>query len=436
MLKPSRWLYISSMAAGASLVLTLILAPQFTSNVLAADQASFKYTGAGSCSAAKCHGSASDKRSGATLTNEYTVWASKDKHNSAFKILFENEAKEILKKYDGGTDPSKSDKCLTCHTTGDATRYNMGLDYVAYKDKSFQGPKFDVEGGVSCESCHGPAEKWIQDHSKEGWTDEMRAKYKTSKALFAATGLWDTKEIMMRADNCVSCHLRIDSKMIDAGHPTLGFELAFYSNEMPPHWKDKDAWFTGTAWVAGQAATLREALDQLADYAGKGAGGDLITEAADRARTNALLLRHGLPSAADTLNKLAADIAAAGGDKGKLTAVAKAGTASIAGWTDSINGMKFDEDKTFALVQKLFSDQDLAAIGYGAFQQQYNSIDSVYGTYAASAENAKEAGMEAVDGILDQMGKKVLDADDYTDKEKAIAKQLIQELSKAGKTLK
>jgi len=415
----------------------LILAPQFTSNAQAAEETKFKYTGAGSCSAAKCHGSASAKRAGATLTNEYTVWVTKDKkHNGAFNVLFEKESKDILKKYDGGADPSKSDKCLTCHTTGDATRYNMGLDYVAYKDKSLQGPKFDMEAGVSCESCHGPAEKWIQDHAKKGWTDQMRGKHKSRKALFAATGLWDTKQIMMRADNCVSCHLRIDSKMIEAGHPTLGFELAFYSNEMPPHWTDKDAWFTGSAWVAGQAAVLREALNQLADYVGSGADGELVAEAADRARTHALLLRHGLASAGDTLNKLAADIAAAGGDKGKLTAIAKAGTAKIASWTDSINGLKFDEDKMLALAQKLFSDQDIAAIGYDAFEQQYNSIDSVYGTFASVSENAKEAGLDAVDGILDQMGEKVLDADDYTDKVKAIAKKLIQDLSKAGKTLK
>ena len=136
------------------------------------------------------------------------------------------------------------------------------------------------------------------------------------------------------------------------------------------------------------------------------------------------------------MNKLAADIAAAGGDKGKLTAIAKAGTAKIASWTDSINGLKFDEDKMLALAQKLFSDQDIAAIGYDAFEQQYNSIDSVYGTFASVSENAKEAGLDAVDGILDQMGEKVLDADDYTDKVKAIAKKLIQDLSKAGKTLK
>ena len=436
MLKPSRWLYVSSMVAAASLVVAVVFAPQLNSSAQAAGNTKFKFTGAGSCSAAKCHGSASAKRSGATLTNEYTVWASKDSHNGAFKLLHDKDAKIILKAYDGGTDPSKSDKCLTCHTTGDANRYNMGLDYVAYKDKILQGPKFDIEGGVSCESCHGPAEKWVEDHAKKGWTDQMRAKHKNGKALFAATGLWDTKQIMMRANNCVSCHLRIESKMVEAGHPTLGFELAYYSNEMPPHWKDKDDWFTVTAWVAGQAATLRESLNQLDDYAGSGADGELIAEAADRARTHALLLRHGLASAADTLSKLAADISAAGEDKGKLSATAKAGAAKIAGWADTINGMNFDEDKTLALAQKLFGDESIADIGYDAFEQQYNSIDSIYGTFADAAENASDDGLDAVDGVLEQIEEDVLDADDYTDEEKAIAKKLIQALSKAGKSLK
>jgi hypothetical protein len=205
---------------------------------------------------------------------------------------------------------------------------------------------------------------------------------------------------------------------------------------MPPHWKDKNDWFTGTAWVAGQVATLREALNQLDDYASKGADDDLVAEAADRVRTHALLLRHGLAAGADTLNKLATDIAAAGEDKGKLSSIAKAGAAKIAGWTDTINGMTFDEDKTLALAQKLFGDESFAAIGYDAFEQQYNSIDSIYGTFADFSENAKEDGLDAVDGVLDEIGEKVLDADDYTDKEEAIAKKLIQALSKAGKGLK
>ena len=58
------------------------------------------------------------------------------------------------------------------------------------------------------------------------------------------------------------------------------------------------------------------------------------------------------------------------------------------------------------------------------------------GNYPPDVNEFEEAGLDAVDGILDQMGEKVLDADDYTDKVKAIAKKLIQDLSKAGKTLK
>ena len=48
--------------------------------------------------------------------------------------------------------PEKAKICLDCHATH-------------IEDASLKGEKFSIEDGVSCESCHGAAEKWIGPHT-------------------------------------------------------------------------------------------------------------------------------------------------------------------------------------------------------------------------------------------------------------------------------
>ena len=225
----------------------------------------FKYTGAGACSATTCHGSAKPKNAGLTQSNEFTIWSQKDKHAKAFEALYSDDAQAIAKAMGLG-EAAKAEKCLTCHTTGDGSRTGMGG--VAYKDKALQGTKYDAEEGVSCNACHGPAGKWLDPHTKQGWTTEQRKANPDKAKLFKALGLYDTKPVMARANNCVSCHLRIDVKMIEAEHPPLYFELSTNSENMPPHWKDKGAYLRPKLWAAGQTAALRESLRQLAERAG------------------------------------------------------------------------------------------------------------------------------------------------------------------------
>jgi len=87
-----------------------------------------------------CH--STDKKAG----THFKVWEDL-RHAKAFATLLTDKAKESAKKH-GIDDPSKDERCLSCHTVkGTPT----------------------LEEGVSCEACHGPAEAYLKPHEKEGY---------------------------------------------------------------------------------------------------------------------------------------------------------------------------------------------------------------------------------------------------------------------------
>jgi hypothetical protein len=77
-----------------------------------------------------------------------------------------------------------------------------------------------MSDGVACETCHGPAQRWIRTHVEP---DATHAKN-------IANGMYPTADDVQRARLCQSCHLGtaekfVDHRMIAAGHPRLAFEL-------------------------------------------------------------------------------------------------------------------------------------------------------------------------------------------------------------------
>jgi len=96
-----------------------------------------KYVGLAACKA--CH---SNSKIGGV---EYATYQ-KESHKDAFKALQSDQAKKIAKEK-GIADPTKSDKCMGCHT-------------AAYGKKDLQSPTYKDSDGVSCEACHGPGEKY------------------------------------------------------------------------------------------------------------------------------------------------------------------------------------------------------------------------------------------------------------------------------------
>ncbi len=206
-----------------------------------------QYTGPGSCASSSCHGAIQPRTETDVQQNEYSTWVVQDKHAKAYTVLSNPQSKRIARNLKLSDPPEKAAKCLACHA----------LDVPA----SRRARTFELDDGVSCENCHGPASAWLGPHTSKNWTHEQSVRL----------GMYDTKNLVKRSELCLSCHLgtadkSVDHEMLAAGHPDLTFELDSFSAVMPRHWKEhpeKDPWANVRAWSVGQAVQLREALRQL-----------------------------------------------------------------------------------------------------------------------------------------------------------------------------
>jgi len=209
-----------------------------------------KYLGPGSCAAAACHGNIAPQKTASVQQNEYSTWVVQDRHAAAFRAL-QNPISQRMGKLLGIGKPEESPRCLTCHAL-----------YVA---ESAKGRNFDLNDGVSCESCHGPSSEWLGNHTLKGW----------SRKKSIAAGMVDNWDLVRRSEQCLSCHLGdgkryVDHEMIAAGHPDLVFDLESYTAAMPPHWRPEADAQVLRAWSVGQAVQLRESLERLSRRASSG----------------------------------------------------------------------------------------------------------------------------------------------------------------------
>lgn len=230
------------------------------------------FVGAGSCSASACHSGRAEpafvpggdvfppltQRERGVPGNEYTTWT-KDPHSRAYEVLH-NEVSHRISKSRSGVPAYEDALCLRCH-----------VHPLFEKGKHSE---WFASDGVSCESCHGPAQNWLHEHYRPGW------KEKTAKEKLAE-GMCDTRSLIARVRLCVDCHVgspeaEVNHDLIAAGHPRLNFEFAAFHARMPHHWpdaKDKDPDWGGTpdfearAWVVGQVISAKAALQLLAHRA-------------------------------------------------------------------------------------------------------------------------------------------------------------------------
>jgi hypothetical protein len=109
------------------------------------------------------------------------------------------------------------------------------------------GTATTLEFGVSCQACHGPAEKYVAAHADDeswGWR-VLKAEVKEKQF-----GMTDLRDPLKRARLCASCHVGsppadegqparfIEHRWYAAGHPPLpSFEYAAFAAQMPPHWR-------------------------------------------------------------------------------------------------------------------------------------------------------------------------------------------------------
>jgi len=225
-----------------------------------------KYLGNASCAGSECHSADKPKeQTGQMIGDEANIWAEADPHALAYETLGNKDSQKIAAALNLGK-ATDSSRCLSCHA----------MDAPPPQ----RGEKFAMNNAVGCESCHGPAEKWLEPHKKAGWTAEQR-KSVGADGLLKQHGLIDTSNLSVRAHTCVACHLQIDRDLIDAGHPPLEFELYAYNyyvskkpgKEYRVHWGDglePPKFWDAKLWAAGQAAAHEAASAQVEQWKTKG----------------------------------------------------------------------------------------------------------------------------------------------------------------------
>ena len=220
---------------------------------LAPNKAEAKYFGAASCASMACHNFNGPEGS---LRSEYSTWANEDKHSKAFTVLHSPRSHRMARNLRQKEDVLATEDalCLKCHATNDGKTANVG-------------PRYVLEDGVSCEACHGPSDRYLTSHYQYGF------KEMTPEAKEKDFGLRNTKDLVKRAELCITCHVGDGSKevnhdLIAAGHPRLNFEFAAYHGNYHKHWFDsadkaRNKDFYARAWLVGQLVTAKSALDLL-----------------------------------------------------------------------------------------------------------------------------------------------------------------------------
>ncbi len=201
-----------------------------------------RFTTEASCASSSCHG-------GGKANGQCQVWENLDVHHTRAPAILAVARSARLAENLGIPDATKDARCTVCHDplqSMPAKNFAPGVNLSAR------------EKGVSCETCHGPAESWLRFHTRPDATHEQ----------MIAAGMREMGDLYHRANICVSCHINIDAELIKGGHPELAFEFDGQMIKEPPHWreKDKDPWFGPRAWITGQAVGLRELAWKLASH--------------------------------------------------------------------------------------------------------------------------------------------------------------------------
>lgn len=222
-----------------------------------------RYVGVASCANSGCHGSTQALDTTHVLQNEFYTWLNSDRHAGAYNVLFNDRSARVVKNMRLRKRAYEEKLCLDCHTTNVPATLVSGA--------------IDVEDGIQCEVCHGPAGGWRAEHVEEGWTHEQSV----------ARGMIDLRNLTTRGTLCAGCHIgnakkEVDHELIASGHPILPFELDNYTEDMPSHWTPGRDSHGVKAWAVGQVLAFRESLDDL----GRHARGEKWPEFSDMSCTN------------------------------------------------------------------------------------------------------------------------------------------------------
>lgn len=213
----------------ASLCASLFFAAIFPVGAQENEAGPARFLGVNSCSSSGCHGG------GAAQRNECIIWAGRDVHTRAYATLTTARSArmaEVLKM----DSPVTNAACTVCHAPFQT------VPVLRQKNP------LDITKGISCESCHGPAENWLLSHTRRDFSHADRVH----------AGMRDVKNLYARANSCVACHQNVPAQILAAGHPELIFELDGQAVSEPKHWRESTNWSGAQTWLVGQAVALRE----------------------------------------------------------------------------------------------------------------------------------------------------------------------------------
>lgn len=194
------------------------------------------FLGAAACSTSGCHGG------GGHQQNQFFIWSLQDAHSQRAPATLTTARSRQIAAALGVKDATTDPQCIACHAP-------LHTVPVAQRGKDFK-----TSEGISCESCHAPAENWLRSHTRPDWTPADRAH----------AGMRDLKNLYVRANTCASCHQTVATPLLRAGHPELIFELDGQAAAQPRHWREPTNAIGARAWFIGQAVALREMSWQLA----------------------------------------------------------------------------------------------------------------------------------------------------------------------------
>jgi hypothetical protein len=228
--------------------------------------------GTASCSARGCHG-ALEPRQGPdspVRLDEFTKWIAQDPHTQAFAVLADRRSQDIVARLDGHKgDPTSDARCLACHSNPRLARTGPAdgpQNELARQEHLF---------GVGCESCHGSAAKWLEEHTAPAWQN-------VNQADKERRGMVPVGDVADRTRVCAGCHVGappgpdsagvprdVNHDLIAAGHPRLSFEPSAFLANLPPHWnpKAKKPKDEAPDWAVGQVVCAQVALKLLAHRA-------------------------------------------------------------------------------------------------------------------------------------------------------------------------
>ena len=162
---------------------------------------------------AKCH------------VSEVQTWKSTPHFRTFDELGRRPEAKEICSKL-GLRSVKRSDVCIDCHFT---TKHING------KNKAVSG--------VSCESCHGASQDWLEVHNDYGGptaTKESESPQHASQRLQMSSqyGMNNTRNLYDIASSCFNCHTVANEELVNVGGHKAGtedFELVRFSQGQVRH---------------------------------------------------------------------------------------------------------------------------------------------------------------------------------------------------------